>query len=162
MIYTWTLLRQKYLHFLLWILNLVQLVNPGNLKEFALGITNYVSATGDLKAGFAVEWAPFMTFNKNTGNWENKSDNKNKFEWKNWTTSIATTNDSTNVKLAGAIRFSPIDRTNPLNDKEWVDSISTYFYYIVNQREFAEEKVDNTRQMFTEKNIQYFNKYRYY
>jgi len=121
---------------------------PGSIKELALGITNFVNEKGDLRAGLAVEWAPFKTFNKKTGNWENKSKNQTKFEWKNLTTSLATTNDSTNVKFAGAFRFSPIDQTNPLNDKIWVDSISNYFYSVINQKIIQEEPFDAARHAF--------------
>jgi hypothetical protein len=126
---------------------------PGNIKEFALGITNFVNSKGDLKAGLAVEWAPLMTFDKKTGNWINKSGKQNKFEWKNITTSFATTNDSTNVKLSGALRFSPIDRTNPLNNKEWIDSISNYFYSVINQRDIQNQKLDKAKQNFTKRVI---------
>jgi hypothetical protein len=126
---------------------------PGNIKEFALGITNFVNSKGDLRTGLAVEWAPLMTFDKKTGNWINKSGKHNKFEWKNITTSFATTNDSTNVKLSGALRFSPIDRTNPLNNKEWIDSISNYFYSVINQRDIQNQKLDNAKKNFSKRVI---------
>ncbi len=133
---------------------------PGNLKEFALGVTNFVNTKGDLRAGLAMEWAPFYTFNRKTGNWQNKSNNRDKFEWKNITLSFATTNDSTNVKLASALRFSPIDRTNPLNDKVWMDSISEYFYSLVKQREIQNRSFDLARKDFVKKVLDAYLKYK--
>jgi len=124
---------------------------PGNIKEFALGVTNFVNKNGDLRAGLAVEWAPFKTFNRKTGNWETKKDKATKFEWKNITTSFATASDSTNVKLAGALRFSPVDRTNPLRDKNWMDSIGNYFYSIINQRNIQQQNLDMAKKNFTKR-----------
>lgn len=121
---------------------------PGNIREFALGITNFVNTKGDLRSGLAIEWAPFKTFNRNTGKWENSKGNATKFEWKNLTFSFATTSDSTNVKLAGALRFAPIDKTNPLNDKQWVDSISSYFNSVTNQRLIQSIVSDSLKKLF--------------
>jgi hypothetical protein len=118
---------------------------PGNIKEFALGITNYVNQNGALRAGLAVEWAPIKTFDKSTENWENGSNHQLKFEWKNLTVSLATTSDSTNVKFAGAFKFAPIDMTNPLNNKKWVDSISDYFNSVIDQRIIQGEELNDAK-----------------
>ena len=34
-------------------------VRPGNVKEFAAGVVNYVSENGNLKPGLAIELAPY-------------------------------------------------------------------------------------------------------
>ncbi len=107
---------------------------PGNVKEFAMGLANFVSETGGLRPGLAVEWAPFKTFNKNSGNWEAKDGNTTKFEFKNILISGATTSDSSNVRMAFGLKFSPIDKTNPLNDPQWVDSLESFFYEEVDRR----------------------------
>lgn len=125
------------------------ITKPGNIKELALGITNYVNSKGDLRAGLAIEWAPFMTFNKKENKWVDKSGKYKKVQWKNISTSLATTNDSTNVKLAGALRFAPIDKTNPLRNKEWVDSVRNYFHYAVSlRREKQEESLNKKKREF--------------
>ena len=100
---------------------------PGSVKEFAMGLTNFVSKSGELRPGLAVEWAPFKTFNKDVEKWEAKTPNRLKFEWKNWLISGATTSDSSNVKLAAGLKFAPLDRTNPLNDPLWVASAKQLF-----------------------------------
>lgn len=115
---------------------------PGNIKEFSLGLTNYISKDGDLRPGLAVEWAPFMTFSKDAEKWKSKNDNNLKFQWKNILFSAATATDSTNVKLGTAVKFAPIDKTNPFNNSQWVEEVSNYFYEGIEKRNLDDAELD--------------------
>jgi len=75
-----------------------------------------------------------MTFNKDKGKWEADSNRDRKFEWKNIGISIGTIGDSSGAKLAGGLKFSPIDLTNPLKNKAWSDSLANFFFTIINER----------------------------
>ncbi len=47
--------------------NTNDVVRPGNVKEFAAGVVNYISENGNLKPGLAIELAPYrLLANKKT------------------------------------------------------------------------------------------------
>src|SRR6478736_8129729 len=56
-------------------INTNKINRPGNVKQFAIGVQNYVDANGNLKPGLAMEFAPYKFFaNGDTNNWgKNKS-----------------------------------------------------------------------------------------
>lgn len=87
------------------------ILKPGTIKEFAMGVGSYVDLNGNFKPGLAMEWAPFMTFNNNNADSWNKQ-----FLWRNLLISGATSGDSLGGKAALAFRWSPLDRTNPLQN----------------------------------------------
>ncbi|SKC42161.1 hypothetical protein [Ohtaekwangia koreensis] len=93
-------------------INSNDVVRPGNVKELAVGIQNYVDQDGNLKPGLAMEIAPYRILAKALkvrSFWE-----KNK-SLKNLQISIGTAQgDSSNLLAAWGINWTPIDRTDPV------------------------------------------------
>ena len=95
-------------------INSNDVVRPGNVKELAAGIQNYVDKDGNLKPGLAIEIAPYRLLarsKKIVSRWtQNKS-------LKNLQISFGTAQgDSTNLLAAWGINWTPVDRTDPVED----------------------------------------------
>ena len=100
-------------------------VRPGNVKEFAAGVVNYVSENGNLKPGLAIELAPYRLLARSkkrvATTWQrNKS-------LKNLQLSVATAQgDSTNLLVAWGVNWTPIDKTDPVGDKGLQNYFANY------------------------------------
>lgn len=99
-------------------------VRPGNVKEFAAGVINYISESGNLKPGLAIELAPYRLLarsKKQVPTWQrNKS-------LKNLQVSVATAQgDSTNLLVAWGVNWTPIDKTDPVEDKGLQNYFANY------------------------------------
>jgi hypothetical protein len=109
-------------------------VRPGNVKEFAAGVINYISENGNLKPGLAIELAPYRLLarsKKQVPTWQrNKS-------LKNLQLSIATAQgDSTNLLVAWGVNWTPIDKTDPVEDKGLQNFFANYLSTL-GQAEFS-------------------------
>lgn len=102
-------------------INTSDVVRPGNVKEFAAGIQNYIDEKGNLKPGLALEFAPFRMLAKEKNDaslWRNMS------SLKNLQISLGTAQgDSTNFLGAWGINWTPIDFTDPVESK----TLQNYF-----------------------------------
>jgi hypothetical protein len=102
-------------------INTSNVVRPGNVKEFAAGIQNYIDEKGNLKPGLALEFAPFRMLakeKKDASLWRSLS------SFKNLQISLGTAQgDSTNFLGAWGINWTPIDFTDPVESK----TLQNYF-----------------------------------
>ncbi len=122
-------------------INSSDVVRPGNIKELAVGIQNYIDADGSLKPGLAIEIAPYRLMAKALkvrSAWEqNKS-------FKNLQISIGTAQgDSSNLLAAWGINWTPIDRTDPVASKALQNFFANYLANrdsIANQMSFAGQR----------------------
>jgi hypothetical protein len=98
-----------------------EIVRPGNMKEFAAALSNFVDRDGSLKPALALEWSFMRTFNKNAKvKWDSP------LQWRNLALSLATTEqDSLGLRLGAGFKFSPIDRSDPLGDPAFYRKIAT-------------------------------------
>jgi hypothetical protein len=95
--------------------NTNEVVRPGNVKEFAAGVVNYISENGNLKPGLAIELAPYRLLAKSKKLAPSWRTNKS---LKNLQISFATAQgDSTNLLAAWGLNWTPIDKTDPVEDK---------------------------------------------
>ncbi len=98
-----------------------EIVRPGNLKEFAAAITNYVDSDGSLKPAMALEWTFMKTFTKKDPIKWNKS-----FQPRNLALTFATTEeDSLGIRMGIGFKWVPIDKGDPLGDPKFYSKIST-------------------------------------
>ena len=97
-----------------------EIVRPGNLKEFAAALSNFLDTDGSVRPALAMEWSFMRTFTKkNPVKW-NKS-----FQPRNLALSVATTQqDSLGLRLGIGLKWVPIDRSDPLGDKDFYRKIS--------------------------------------
>ena len=96
-------------------INTNNVVRPGNVKEFAAGVLNYIDDNGNLKPGLAIEIAPYRLLaksrKKSISAWRNSK------SLKNLQLSIATAQgDSSNLLAAWGLNWTPIDKTDPVED----------------------------------------------
>lgn len=115
-------------------INSNDVVRPGNIKELAVGIQNYVDAEGNLKPGLALEIAPYRILAKALkvrSAWEqNKS-------FKNLQISIGTAQgDSSNLLAAWGINWTPVDRTDPVASRRLQNFFANY---LANRDSIAKE-----------------------
>jgi hypothetical protein len=98
-----------------------EIVRPGNMKEFAAALSNFVDRDGSLKPALALEWSFIRTFNKNARvKWDSP------LQWRNLALSLATTEqDSLGLRLGAGLKFSPLDRSDPLGDQAFYRKIAT-------------------------------------
>lgn len=99
-----------------------EIVRPGNLKEFAAGIANFLDSDGSIKPAYAVEWSFLKTFsNTKTYNWNRR------FSIRNLALTVASANqDSLGTRLAIGFKWVPIDKSDPLGDRKFYDYIGVY------------------------------------
>lgn len=122
-------------------INSNDVVRPGNIKELAVGIQNYIDAEGNLKPGLAIEIAPYRLMAKALkvrSAWEqNKS-------LKNLQISIGTAQgDSSNLLAAWGINWTPVDRTDPVASRALQNFFANYLANrdsIANQISFAGQR----------------------
>jgi hypothetical protein len=127
-------------------INSNDVVRPGNIKELAVGIQNYIDAEGNLKPGLAIEIAPYRILAKALkvrSAWEqNKS-------LKNLQISIGTAQgDSSNLLAAWGINWTPIDRTDPVASRRLQNFFANYLANrdsIANQLSFAGQRNKHLR-----------------
>jgi hypothetical protein len=104
-----------------------EIVRPGNMKEFAAALANFVDSDGSLKSALALEWSFMRTFKKNSPiNW-NKP-----FQGRNIALTLATTEqDSLGTRIGFGVKFSPIDKSDPFANPDFykkIASLSNAFY----------------------------------
>lgn len=87
------------------------ITKPGSVKEFFVGLGSFVDLQGNVKPNLSLEWAPLKTFSKKCSSWDSKC---NGFNLKSFAFSLASVSDSSNARIAGAFKWTLIDRTNPL------------------------------------------------
>lgn len=127
-------------------INSSDVVRPGNIKELAVGLQNYIDAEGNLKPGLAIEIAPYRLMAKALkvrSAWEqNKS-------LKNLQISIGTAQgDSSNLLAAWGINWTPVDRTDPVASRRLQNFFANYLANrdsIVNQNSFAGQRNKHLR-----------------
>ena len=124
-------------------------VRPGNVKEFAAGVINYISENGNLKPGLAIELAPYRLLarsKKQVPTWQrNKS-------LKNLQLSIATAQgDSTNLLVAWGVNWTPIDKTDPVEDKGLQNYFANYLSTL-GQGEFSNSLTEQRKEHLTDVN----------
>lgn len=122
-----------------------EIVRPGNLKEFAAGISNFVDTDGSLKPALGLEWTFMKSFTKNNpGQWNKR------FQPRNLALSFATTQqDSLGLRLGIGFKWVPIDKGDPMGDNNFYKSISIlstgYFEtdFYKKKKEFNEKMYKN-------------------
>lgn len=97
------------------------ILKPGVVKKFSMGVGTFADTSGTGKTGIAAEWSPFLTFSDSAIGWTKA------FEPKNLLISYASVGNSLGGDMALAFRWAPIDFTNPLKTKEGQESI----HYII-------------------------------
>lgn len=99
-----------------------EIVRPGNLKEFAAGVANFVDTDGSLKPAYALEWSFLKTFtNTDTYNWNKR------FYARNLALTIGSSNqDSLGTRLAIGFKWVPIDKSNPIGDPAFYRLLGIY------------------------------------
>jgi hypothetical protein len=129
--------------------NTNEVVRPGNVKEFAAGVVNYISENGNLKPGLAIELAPYRLLAKSkklVPAWRrNKS-------LKNLQISIATAQgDSTNLIAAWGLNWTPVDKTDPVEDKGLQNFFAKYISAL-GQGEFSKSLTEQRKIHLTDVN----------
>lgn len=98
-----------------------EIVRPGNLKKFAAGIANFVDTDGSLKQALALEWNFMNTYNK-----KDPINFDNAWQPRNLSLSLATSEeDSLGLRLGFGLKWVPLDKGDPMGDKEFYNKIST-------------------------------------
>lgn len=99
-----------------------EIVRPGNLKEFAAGIANFVDTDGSLKPAYAIEWSFLKTFtNTNTYKWNKR------FYARNLALTAGSSNqDSLGTRLAVGFKWVPIDKSEPIGDSTYYKLLGIY------------------------------------
>lgn len=101
---------------------------PGTVKELVIGVSNAVNESGSISPGFAIEWAPMMTFSKDANAWIDPSVLSS---WRELQFSFATTSDSQSANIGLGAKWTLIDQSNPIKNPEWVSSFRGAFDSIV-------------------------------
>jgi len=93
-----------------------EIVRPGNMKEFALAISNFVDTDGSLKPALAMEWSFMRTLSKGQMNWNRA------FQPRNLAISMATTNqDSLGTRMGIGLKWVPFDKSEPIADESFMN-----------------------------------------
>lgn len=88
------------------------ITTPGNTKEFAASLLNVVSGGSKISPGLAIDWAPVRTFCKvSTPNEYKKS-----YLLRDLQLTFGSIADSLGTKVGAGIRWTIIDKTDPLMD----------------------------------------------
>lgn len=109
---------------------------PGNTKEFAASILDVVSGGSKITPGLAVDWSPGRTFLK----MYSPEDYRNQILWRNLQITTGTVADSSGTKCAVGIKWTPIDKTDPLLDKNYRNRL----VYIDTNGSAALSRIKNT------------------
>jgi hypothetical protein len=93
---------------------------PGNTKEFAASLLNVVSGGSNISPGLAIDWAPAKTFCKIT----TPEDYQKTYLVRNLQLTFGTIADSLGTKVGAGIKWTFIDKTDPLLDNEYGDRLN--------------------------------------
>lgn len=91
-----------------------QITTPGNPKELSASFLNIVSGQSYLTPGIAIDWAPFQTFKKTISS----NQYQRHYLLRNIQLTLGTVADSAGTKAAMGFKWTFIDKTDPLLDKE--------------------------------------------
>lgn len=108
-----------------------EIVRPGNLKEFAAGIANFVDTDGSIKPAYAIEWSFLKTFSQSKEYKWNK-----RFLARNLALTAGSSNqDSLGTRLAVGFKWVPFDMAEPIGDDGYYNLIGAYASGYQPQRE---------------------------
>lgn len=103
-----------------------QVSRPGNLKEFAIGLSSLTGTNGKFNPSIGIEYSPFITLNKNLktktnadkGYWDHR------FQPANLALTFGTQiDDSLGNRAALGFKWVPVDFSDPLGDKEFYKAV---------------------------------------
>lgn len=89
---------------------------PGNVKELAVDFLPLVRNTRQISPGVAVEWAPFMTLSEK--NMDNIAQYRKNQIFKRIQLTFGTAQDSLASKVAAGLKWTLIDKSDPLLDRQ--------------------------------------------
>lgn len=113
-----------------------EIVRPGNMKEFALALSNFVDTDGSLKPALALEWSFMRTLSKGQMNWNRA------FQPRNLAISLATTNqDSLGTRIGLGLKWVPFDKSEPIADPAFMNLMAQ-----LGQAYFQTDAVTNEEQ----------------
>lgn len=117
-------------------------VKPGNIKELSAALFNIYNISGKISPGIAVEWSPYLTFNKNKILRVSKNDiitNLDKF-WRRLSFTLGSVEDSTSSKLSYGGKWVIIDKSDYLDNKDFIRKIIGFQEQILNLNPVSADK----------------------